>query len=111
MDQWLLAVTSDPAAKGSAKDLEVAGAGPVHCRFSIPPSFLTMCSSERCLSDLHQLETSCSYPIEAHKHPLHRDHSVSHCWCSGCDEREEDPGHGDRPAIGAPGEARTLLAG
>ena len=50
MDQWLLAVTSDPAAKGSAKDLEVAGAGPVHCRFSIPPSFLTMCSSERCLS-------------------------------------------------------------
>ena len=51
MDQWLLAVTSDPAAKGSAKDLEVAGAGPVHCRFSIPPSFLTMCSSERCLSN------------------------------------------------------------
>ena len=50
MDQWLLAVTSDPAAKGSAKDLEVAGAGPVHCHFSIPPSFLTMCSSERCLS-------------------------------------------------------------
>ena len=43
-------MTSDPAAKGSAKDLEVAGAGPVHCRFSIPPSFLTMCSSERCLS-------------------------------------------------------------
>ena len=27
MDQWLLTVTSDPAAK----DLEVAGAGPVHC--------------------------------------------------------------------------------
>ena len=52
MDQWLLAVTSDPAAKGSAKDLEVAGAGPVHCRFSIPPSFLTMCSSERCLSTM-----------------------------------------------------------
>ena len=49
MDQWLLAVTSDPAAKGSAKDLEVAGAGPVHCHFSLPPSFLTMCSSERCL--------------------------------------------------------------
>ena len=49
MDQWLLAVTSDPAAKGSVKDLEVAGAGPVHCHFSIPPSFLTMCSSERCL--------------------------------------------------------------
>ena len=37
MDQWLLAVTSDPAAKGSAKDLEVAGAGPVHCHFSLPP--------------------------------------------------------------------------
>ena len=50
MDQWLLAVTSDPAAKGSAKDLEVAGAGLVHCHFSLPPSFLTMCSSERCLS-------------------------------------------------------------
>ena len=28
MDQWLLAVTGDPAAKGSAKDLEVAGASP-----------------------------------------------------------------------------------
>ena len=50
MDQWLLAVTSDPAAKGSAKDLEVAGAGPVYCHFSLPPSSLTMCSSERCLS-------------------------------------------------------------
>ena len=35
MDQWLMAVTSDPAAKGSAKDLEVAGAGPVHCHFSL----------------------------------------------------------------------------
>ena len=40
IDQWLLAVTSDPAAKGSAKDLEVAGAGPVHCHFSLPPFFL-----------------------------------------------------------------------
>ena len=50
MDQWLLAVTSDPAAKGSAKDLEVAGAGPVHCHFSFPPTFLTMCSSKHCLS-------------------------------------------------------------
>ena len=39
MDQWLLAVTSDLAAKGSAKDLEVAGAGPVHCHFSLPPFF------------------------------------------------------------------------
>ena len=39
MDQWLLAVTSDPAAKGSAKDLEVAGAGPVHCHFPLPPFF------------------------------------------------------------------------
>ena len=47
MDQLLLAVTSDSAAKGLAKDLEVAGAGPVHCHFSLPPSFLTMCSSER----------------------------------------------------------------
>ena len=35
MDQWLLALTSDPAAKGSAKDLEVAGAGPVHYHFSL----------------------------------------------------------------------------
>ena len=41
MDQWLLAMTSDPAAKGSAKDLEVAGAGPVHCHFSLPP-FLSL---------------------------------------------------------------------
>ena len=48
MDRWLLAVTSDPAAKGPAEDLDVAG--PVHCHFSLPPSFLTMCSSERCLS-------------------------------------------------------------
>ena len=40
MDQWLLAVTSDLAAKGSAKDLEVAGvAGQVHCHFSLPPFF------------------------------------------------------------------------
>ena len=50
MDQWLLAVTSDPAAKGSAKDLEVADAGLVHCHFPLPASFLTICSSERCLS-------------------------------------------------------------
>ena len=27
------------AAKGSAKNLEVAGAGPVHCLFSLPPFF------------------------------------------------------------------------
>ena len=33
MDLWLLAVTSDPAAKDLAKDQEVAGAGPVHCHF------------------------------------------------------------------------------
>ena len=50
MDQWLLAVTSDPAAKGSAKDLEVANAGPVHCHFFLPLYFLIMCSSECCLS-------------------------------------------------------------
>ena len=51
MDQWLLVVTSDPAIKGLAKDMEVAGAGPVHYHFS-PPLLLslTMCSSERCLS-------------------------------------------------------------
>ena len=46
MDQWLLVVTSDPAAKGSAKDLEVASAAPVHCHFPFPPSFLTMGSSD-----------------------------------------------------------------
>ena len=41
----------DPAAKGSANDLEVAGAGPAHCHFSLlPTSFFTMCSSECCLS-------------------------------------------------------------
>ena len=39
MNRWLLAVTSDPAAKGSANDLEVAGAGPVHCHFFLPPIF------------------------------------------------------------------------
>ena len=50
MDQWLSAVTSDPAAKRLAKDLEVAGAGLVHCHFFFPSSFLTMCSFERCLS-------------------------------------------------------------
>ena len=41
MDQWLLAMTSDPAAKGSAKDLEVASAGSAHCHFFLPSSFLT----------------------------------------------------------------------
>ena len=50
MEQWLLVMASDPAAKGSAKDLEVVGAGPVHCHFPFPPSFFTMCSSECCLS-------------------------------------------------------------
>ena len=37
MDQWLFTVTSDPAAKGSTKYLEVAGAGPVHWHFSLFP--------------------------------------------------------------------------
>ena len=37
------------AAKGSAIDLEVAGSGPVGCCFSVPSSFLTMCSSLACL--------------------------------------------------------------
>ena len=36
MDQWLLAVTSALAAKGLAKDLEVVGAGLIHC-YSPPP--------------------------------------------------------------------------
>ena len=36
------------AAKGSAIDLEVAGSGPVSCRFPFPP-LLTMCSSLICL--------------------------------------------------------------
>ena len=39
MDQWLLAVTSDSAAKGSANDLEVAGAGLVHWHFPLSPFF------------------------------------------------------------------------
>ena len=34
----------------SAKDLEVAGAGLVHCHFPLPPSFFMMCSSKRCPS-------------------------------------------------------------
>ena len=46
----LLAVTSDPAVKGLAKGVEVASAGPVHCYFSLLPSFLTMCSFKRCPS-------------------------------------------------------------
>ena len=33
MDHLLLAVTNGSVAKGSAKDLEVAGSGPVHCHF------------------------------------------------------------------------------
>ena len=33
-------MTSDLAARGSTKDLEVAGAGPVHCHFTFPPLFL-----------------------------------------------------------------------
>ena len=39
------------AAKGLAIDLEVIGSGPVGCHFSIPSSFLTMCSSLACLSE------------------------------------------------------------
>ena len=39
MDQWLLAVTSDQVAKGSAKDLEVAGAGPDYCHLALPLFF------------------------------------------------------------------------
>ena len=38
MNQWLLVVSSNPAAKGLAKDLEIASAGPVHCHFSLHPS-------------------------------------------------------------------------
>ena len=38
------------AAKGLAIDLEIAGSGPVSCRFFIPSSFFTMCSSLACLS-------------------------------------------------------------
>ena len=34
-----------------AIDLEVAGSAPVSCCFSIPLSFLTMCSSLPCLSE------------------------------------------------------------
>ena len=38
-----MAVGSDPAAKGSAKDLEVAGAGLVHCHFPLPPLLSLPC--------------------------------------------------------------------
>ena len=38
------------AAKGPAIDLEVTGSGPVGCRFSIPSSFFTTCSSLPCVS-------------------------------------------------------------
>ena len=42
------------AAKGSVIGLEVAGSGPVSCRFFIPSSFLaTMCSSLACMSFKH----------------------------------------------------------
>ena len=44
----LLAVTSSSAAL--AKGLEVIGPGPVHCHFSPPPLFPTLCSSQCCLS-------------------------------------------------------------
>ena len=38
INQWLMAVTSDPrpAAKGLAKDLKIAGAGLVHCHLFLP---------------------------------------------------------------------------
>ena len=42
MDLWLLTVTSDPAAKGLVKDLEIAGAGPVPCHFSLPPPLCSL---------------------------------------------------------------------
>ena len=38
-DQWLLAVTSEPAAKEAAKDLDVASAGPAHCH---PPTTISL---------------------------------------------------------------------
>ena len=47
MDQWMLAHHGS-AAKGSDKDLEVAGSGPIGCPFSILSSFLTICSSLTC---------------------------------------------------------------
>ena len=42
-------MTIDLAAKGLAKDLEVAGAGQFTAIFPFPP-FSTMCSYEHCLS-------------------------------------------------------------
>ena len=54
--------SSDPAAKGAAKDLEVAGAGPVHCHFPFPPSFLIRFSSERCLSNTSLFVLSAPFP-------------------------------------------------
>ena len=48
MDEWLLAVTGGSVAKGLAKDLEVAGSGPVHCHFPLPLHFLmiTVCGAQ-----------------------------------------------------------------
>ena len=47
------------AAKEPTIDLEVAGSGLVSCRFFIPFPFLTMCSSQACLTFvpawIHQL--------------------------------------------------------
>ena len=37
IDQCPLAVTNDPAAKGSVNDLEVVGVGPVHSHFPFTP--------------------------------------------------------------------------
>ena len=48
------------AAKRSAIDLEVAGSGPVSCCFSIPSSFLTMCSYLVYLSQCIILAAKCS---------------------------------------------------
>ena len=62
-DQWLLAVTSDPAAKGSAKDLKVVGAGPVHCHFSLPPFFFTMCSFKRCHISTHGDQLTANHTL------------------------------------------------
>ena len=52
MDQRLFAVTGGSVAKRVAKYLEVTGSGPVHCHFSFPHLFPTMCSSQYCILEI-----------------------------------------------------------
>ena len=57
----MLAVHHASAGEGSTKGLEVTGYGPVGCHFSIPFSFLAMCSSlfslSRCYIAIYQIDS------------------------------------------------------